>query len=357
MKTTGTRSLLRIALAPVAWPAVLLYAMGVRLKDAAYQMRLATPRQLSWPVISIGNLSVGGTGKTPLTLLLARLLETRGWSVDVLSRGYRRQNDQIARVRAQEDWRKFGDEPFLLARHGLAVYVGANRFLAGLLAEADGARDEHKRSIHILDDGFQHRQLTRSVEIVLLRRGDLHDEMLPLGRLRDPLAALERADICVLRAEEADLASRVLDLMRQTDPARIWIVERRTIIFAGSELAAPANSALAFCAIGDPVSFFSGLRDAAVDVKTEIAFRDHHVYTLADVERLKSTARKSGAKYLITTEKDAIRISEPLRLEITREFPLLIAGLELSLQDESKCMATLESLLHRPQAGSRRQSR
>lgn len=357
MKTTGTRSLLRIALAPVAWPAVLLYAMGVRLKDAAYQLRLARPRQLSWPVISIGNLSVGGTGKTPLTLLLARLLQARGWSVDVLSRGYHRQSDQIARVHVQEDWQKFGDEPFLLARQGLAVYVGADRYQAGLLAESEGARGERNRPIHILDDGFQHRQLTRSVEIVLLRRHDLQDEMLPLGRLRDPLAALERADICVLRAEDADLVPRVLDLMCRKDPARIWIVERRTVVSAESGSPAPANSALAFCAIGDPAGFFAGLRDAAVDFKAEIAFRDHHVYTLPDIERLKTATRSSGAKCLITTEKDSVRISELLRLEITREFPLLVAELKLSLQNESICMATLESLLRRSQAGSHRRSR
>lgn len=339
------RAILKITLAPVAWPAVLLYALIVRIKDAGYRTRLLRPKQLSCPVISIGNLSVGGTGKTPLVLLLSRLLEARGWSIDVLSRGYRRQSSEVVRVNPENGWHAFGDEPFFLAQQGLAVYVGADRYRAGLLAESDSARAKQVRPLHILDDGFQHRRLARSVDIVLLHRHDLQDEMLPLGRLREPLAALERADICVLRSEDADLTTRVLQLMGHTDPSRVWIVQRKTTIPKGTTSLATGKLAFAFCAIGDADGFFKGLRDAGVSVREQIAFRDHHVYTAADVALLKTAARKSGAQFLITTEKDAIRISTDLRQKMETDFPLTTAGLDVTLQYKSGCIDLLERIL------------
>ncbi|MGC1781325.1 MAG: tetraacyldisaccharide 4'-kinase [Acidobacteriaceae bacterium] len=346
--TLRGNSLLRLAVSPFVWPLVLLYAAGVRLKNAAHDLGISRARRLAWPVISVGNLSVGGTGKTPMVLLLARLLQERGWFVDVLSRGYGRASNRVAHVSPDGDWRQFGDEPYLMAQQGISVLVGAERFEAGALAEDDGVKDTcHPitRRLHILDDGFQHRRLARSLDIVLLRRRDLEDEMLPLGRLREPLSALERADICVLRAEDADLTARVLRLMRQSDPARVWIVERRTILPASAMLPRPIPSAFAFCAIGDPSGFFHGLLQAGATIQTEITFRDHHVYTQGDIERLKIAARDSRAKCFVTTEKDAVRLSSRLRSQLEQEIPVIVAGLELSLRDEARCMATLESLI------------
>lgn len=341
-------SLLRLALAPFVWPLVLVYATGIRLKNAAYDLRIRKPRRLRWPVISVGNLSMGGTGKTPMVLLLARLLQERGWSVDVLSRGYGRDSPHVSQVdpNMQENAaEKFGDEPLLMARRGISVYVGTHRYQAGLLAERNTADPVGPHRLHILDDGFQHRRLARSVDIVLLQREDFEDEMLPLGRLREPLSALERADICVLRAEDADLTMRVLQLMRQSDPARVWIVERRTMLPATAMLGGIIPAALAFCAVGNPSGFSKGLCDAGVTVQKEIAFRDHHVYTQTDIARLKVAARDSHARFFITTEKDSVRLSSRLRSQLEEEIPLIVAGLELSLQDEATCMATLESLI------------
>lgn len=333
---------------PLLIPFVLLYAMVVRFKNAAYHRRLLRPAHLSWPVLSVGNLSVGGTGKTPVALLLARLLSERGLAVDVLSRGYGRSSTATRKVDIKGAPEEFGDEPLLMARHGVAVYVGTDRYQAGKLAEQSEASTPR---LHILDDGFQHRRLARAVDIVLLQRGDLEDDMLPAGRLREPLSALERADICILRLEEAAIAERALLLMRQSDPARIWLVERRTT------LPAPWNAAqkvLAFCAIGDPQGFFQGLRAAGAQLVGEIAFRDHHAYTHQDVARLRAAASKSGAQFFVTTEKDNVRLPQVLRAELESESPLVIAGLEISLCEEARSIALLESLIaNRLQAAPR----
>lgn len=345
MKPSRGKPFIWRIVSPLVWPFVLLYAMGVRLKTSAYDFRLFKARHLSWPVISVGNLSVGGTGKTPVVLLLAKLLEARGWGVDVLSRGYGRSSQHIVRVDPQGQAEQFGDEPLLMSRHGVSTCVGADRYQAGLLAEKETRTEidpANGHRLHLLDDGFQHRKLARAIDIVLLQRADLEDDMLPAGRLREPLCALERADICVLRAENADLKERVLQLMRQTDPARIWIVERQTTL---PSLTHPIQKALAFCAIGDPHGFFHGLQQAGIDIEKKIAFRDHHVYTLKDISRLRDAALSSGAQCFVTTEKDNVRLTANLRAELEKDLPLIVAGLAVSLREEVRSMATLESLL------------
>lgn len=341
----SAKPLLWRILSPLTFPFVLVFALVVRIKNAAYDLGWIKSRQLSHPVLSVGNLSVGGTGKTPMVLLLAGLLESRGWSIDVISRGYGRSSRDVLRVHPESAKEVavevFGDEPLLMAQQGLSVYVGADRYQAGLLAERN-AGSASRGMVHILDDGFQHRRLARTVDIVLVRGVDLEDDMLPAGRLREPLCALERADICVLRAEDADLRRRVLELMRRSDPARVWVIERRTVV------SAEAKAAIAFCGIGDPQGFAGELRQAGVDVKNMFFFRDHHVYTEKDIERLKQAARSCGAKCFLTTEKDSVRLAKHMRAELEAVLPVRVAGLELTLQDEKRAMELLESLLREP---------
>ena len=345
MNPSREKPVLMRILSPLALPFALLYGTAIRLKNESYDLERSKPRRLSWPVLSVGNLSVGGTGKTPAVLLLTELLEARGWSVDVLSRGYGRTSHRVSHVNPHINEKnaaeEFGDEPLLMARRGVSVYVGAGRYQAGLLAERNTSATS-PRSIHLLDDGFQHRKLARAVDIVLLQRSDLEDKLLPAGRLRESLCALERADICVLRAEDADLQDRVLRLMHQTDAARVWIIERRTVL---PNVASPA---LAFCSIGDPRGFFQALKQAGADLKKEIAFRDHHSYTVRDINRLKQAARSSGALCFVTTEKDSMRLAAPLRADLEADLPVIVAGLELTLREEAASIALLESLLARP---------
>ncbi len=322
------------------FPLVPLYATGVRWKNAAYNYGMIRPQLLGWPVVSVGNLSMGGTGKTPLVMLLARQLAERGWYADVLSRGYGRAGRTVARVNPSGEAVEYGDEPLLMARRGLPVFVATQRYLAGRLAEEVGEHSLPQRRIHLLDDGFQHRQLARAVDIVLLRRDDLEDEMLPAGRLREPLRSLERADICVLCAEDADLIGRVQSYMRQPDPSRVWLMERAITLPARA-----GRNPLAFCAVGDPHSFFQSLRRVGMHPAAEIAFRDHHLYAPSDMELLMKRARSTGADGWITTEKDLARLSPELRAELEREFPLAVAELQVSLRAADRAMALLEELL------------
>lgn len=170
---------------PWARPLVSLYAAALGLKDALRRVGVLRVRALQWPVVSVGSLSAGGAGKTPVVIALARLLHEAGWTVDVLSRGYGREGRGAEQVRAGADRSavRFGDEPVLIAQQTeLPVWVGADRFAAGVRAEAAAASG--LRGVHLLDDGFQHRRLARAIDIVLVTAEDLGDMMLPAGNLR-----------------------------------------------------------------------------------------------------------------------------------------------------------------------------
>ncbi len=286
-----------------------------------------------------------------MVLLLADRLKTLGWTVDVLSRGYGRSSQKVERVDPLGTPEEYGDEPLLMARHGLSVYVGADRTQPGRLAESVGDADPRSsRSLHILDDGFQHRKLARAIDMVLVQRTDLDGHLLPAGRLRESSRALGRADICVLRAEDSDLdpslVNRVLNMMQPSnadrDPARVWIVERKTTLPA---TAVAISKAVAFCAIGDANGFFHGLRKAGIDPQATIAFRDHHIYTKKDIERLQATARRSGAQCFLTTEKDGVRLTDAFRADLEKVCPLVLAGLEVSLREETRSIEMLNALL------------
>ena len=182
-------------------PLELVYGSVVRARNARFDR---TPAQrLRWPVVSIGNLSVGGAGKTPLVICLARLLQREGWQSRRLVARLRTITRTVERVDTAGSAERFGDEPLLIARStGVPVYVGASRYEAG---RAGGKRNGGAQGVHLLDDGFQHRQLARDLDIVVIHRSDLQQRLLPAGRLREPLASLRRAGVIVLRQEDAEL--------------------------------------------------------------------------------------------------------------------------------------------------------
>jgi tetraacyldisaccharide 4'-kinase len=207
-------------------PLVPLYAAVQALNDAAYARGLRRVEKLKWPVVSVGNLSVGGAGKTPFVIALAQVLTQRGWTVDVLSRGYGRASDAVERVDTaivDDPARRYGDEPWLIAQQAdVSVFVGCTRSAAGRLAESTLVDAGSAGHVHLLDDGMQHRGLARDAEIVLLHRSDFRTALLPAGRLREPLAVLERADFVVLREEDSELAERARRWMRPD--AQIWMI-------------------------------------------------------------------------------------------------------------------------------------
>jgi tetraacyldisaccharide 4'-kinase len=182
----------RLTLNPLAG----LYGAATALRNVLFDRGLLTSRRLERPVVSVGNLSAGGSGKTPFVIALGELLKARGIGFDVLSRGYRRKTRGVLVVESDGSSADFGDEPLLIARWlGVPVIVGESRYEAGRVAER-----KFQSQLHILDDGFQHRSLVRDFDIVLMTAPDFEDKMLPTGRLREPLSSLARADAVVLPA-------------------------------------------------------------------------------------------------------------------------------------------------------------
>jgi tetraacyldisaccharide 4'-kinase len=334
---------------PLLLPLVPLYRLGLSLRELRLRRGWEPVRRLRYPVISVGNLSTGGSGKTPFTIVLAKLLAAKGFHVDVLSRGYGRLSKSAARVRFDGTVKDFGDEPLLIAREtGAPVYVAPQRYEAGLLAEADFAREHTDRAaqrapaVHILDDGFQHRQLARDINIVLLNRDDWRDHLLPAGNLRETLAALRRAHAIALPADQPDL-ERQLKAANLTAPA--WRIHRRMEV-------SPADGPVAaFCGIARPDQFFAGLKAAGLLVATRTAFRDHHRYTTSDIDGLISSAKASGATAIITTDKDRIRL-ENLASNFSDDMPLVTARLTIEIEGEAAFVDWLTARFATPAAAS-----
>ncbi len=319
------------ALLPLQAP----YALALALKNSAYTQGWLPQRQLAWPVISIGNLSVGGAGKTPVVIALANVLTAGGLQVDVLSRGYGRKSPQtVERVPSDGDALRFGDEPLLITQAAqVPVYVGASRWAAGALAEREAAT-AHETNIHLLDDGFQHRKLARSVDIVVVHPADLKDRLLPAGRLREPLSALHRADFLILREDDAtsEAALRVKGIRKP-----VWRMRRKL------QVPTVSGSAVAFCAIAHPQEFFTSLRAHGITLTGTLAFRDHHRFHPRDLNAIAKSAQ--GAAALLTTEKDWVRLSSQARRQLSRVAPLLAVPLRAELIDAEACIAALCDLL------------
>lgn len=315
-------------------PLAALYALAVTAKNWGYDRGLLPVRSLGWPVVSVGNVSVGGAGKTPVVMELARLLKGRAVPVDVLSRGYGRADTRrVERVKADGDAGRYGDEPLLIARGaGVPVYVGASRWAAGRLAESESGAD----GVHLLDDGLQHRKLARAVDIVVVHPGDRTDCLLPEGRLREPFGALGRADFLVLR-EEDDASEAALHRLGIRKP--VWRVRRTPV----PPLLPSDGDVVAFCGIAHPEEFFEGLRGQGAVLRDTLAFRDHGRFGPRELERIAALGRGAGA--LLTTEKDLVRLSGSARRRLSAVAPLHAVPLRAELLDGEACVAALLRLL------------
>jgi tetraacyldisaccharide 4'-kinase len=293
----------------------------------------------------VGNLSVGGAGKTSFVIALARALTERGWLVDVLSRGYGRTSDAVERVVGEsldDPAARYGDEPLLIAeRAAVPVFVGRERAAAGRLAETTLVDVGGTRHVHLLDDGMQHRGLARDAEIVVLHRSDFCTALLPAGRLREPLAALERADFVVLREEDMDLAGRARRWMRGEAHAdcQIWTIRREL------EVPASQGAAMVFSAIAHPEEFVKALGSKGVEIAATRAWRDHHRFTDRDVARLCDAAVQERARCFVTTEKDLARLTKVQRARLNETAPLLAAVLTVRLREPEAALIALEQRL------------
>ena len=299
-----------------------IYAAATR-----WRRRHTRQLELSRPVVSIGNIAVGGRAKTPMVELVARALLEAGERPAILSRGYGRERavDRPLIVRDAEGMRgtlaESGDEPLMLAERldGAIVVVHADRARAGGQAQALGA------TVHVLDDGFQHLRLARDIDIVMLDGADLSDVVMPAGRLREPLDALEHADAIVVVDETAE--------ERAKTAAAVQVPGARMFTAARSVPAPPPElrdvRAFFVSGVANHQQAFGAVRAAGWRVEAERGFKDHHRYTRADVDAIARDAAAANAAFVLTTAKDAVRLREVW----TNALPLHIAELVLQMDE------------------------
>lgn len=311
-------------------PLSVLYGAVTRTRLSLYRRGTFRSTKLDRPVISVGNITTGGTGKTPLVEWVARTVAAEGKKVCILTRGYGRDNPERQVVVSDgtnmlANPSDAGDEPFLLATNLLgiaAVISNANRIEA-----ATGALKHLGTDCFVLDDGFQHLRIERDLNIVTIDAtnpwGGGH--LLPYGRLREPLSSLSRADCVVItRTDQANnVAALREEIVRHTRNVPIFN-SRMRIKNAAAAIPSPVA---AFCAVGNPRSFFNQVPQ---EVVLEKAFRDHHRYSQADVDSLSEAARRAGAHSLVTTAKDAVKLKS-----FSFSLPLFVIEIEPEIENEA----------------------
>jgi tetraacyldisaccharide 4'-kinase len=304
-----------------------LYGQVMRLRRRRVERQPERQRRLARPVISVGNLSMGGTGKTPIVAAVAQHLVDAGERPAILSRGYGRadQRDGVVVVSdgtaIKESIERSGDEPLMLARRvpRAAVCVCPDRHLAGTLAER-----QLGCTVHILDDGFQHIELARNLDILVTTAGEIpNGRVIPMGRLREPKDAAARAHFLVVTdATPGAAAAEAWTLGIQQSCGALRMLSAPIAIGKPEGLSPQGQKVLAVAGIAHPDRFVAMLRDAGWNVVGSMAFPDHHRYTAHDLTAIEAKRKSSGADVIFTTDKDAVRLGsfEAYRVPLTIQF-------------------------------------
>jgi tetraacyldisaccharide 4'-kinase len=326
---------------PLLWAGSIPYGWAIRWRNARYNRGAAEIHQAGVPVVSIGNLTVGGTGKTPMVQWLAQHLRREGVRVAILSRGYGAEQDAV------------NDEALELE---LALPDVPHLQNPDRAASAAVAVEELAAQLLLLDDGFQHRRLARDLDIVLLDASEPFgfDYLLPRGTLREPVESLSRAQVIVLsRADMADAAARqsIRQRVSSLNPGAMWCeVEHRAAGLLDSTGGAESLESIAgqpvaaFCGIGNPAGFRHTLQSLGCQIAAWREFPDHHNYTRADVDQLSRMISDAGARQVLCTRKDLVK----LRVPTLGAAPLRAVSVELQcLSGENELVAALAPLIER----------
>lgn len=306
----------------IAYVLSFFYRLIINFRNWLYDHRLLKEVKLPCPVISVGNITVGGTGKTPCVIMLAQMLQENGFKPAILSRGYGGKNINTANIVSDGnkillDSETAGDEPFLIAQvlKGIPVITGAKRIVTGKTAIR-----QFGANVLICDDAMQHRQIFRDINLVLLDGQNLQENnhILPRGRLREPISELKRASAIVLtRANEARQTNDQIEKLVQTENIPIFrSIHKPKDIVKGDCGAQKSISELkekkvcAFCGIANPDSFKKTLSDAQAQVLSFDIFSDHHRYNKNELEKIKTRFIDCHADFLISTQKDGTRLQE-----------------------------------------------
>ena len=299
----------------ILFPLALFYWATIFWRNILYNYRFFVSRKLPTKIISVGNITTGGTGKTPTVIYLAKNLIAKKHRIAILSRGYGRKTAGTQLVtdgkKKVDDWRNFGDEATLMSQKlsGVPIVVDENRYRGGLFLV-----DKFKPDIIILDDGFQHRSLERDIDIVLVNSQDQPEEhkMIPYGKLREPLRHLNRADMLILTKTNLIEPSAYLKGLTHKQTAPVFnssVYFNKTLVHYDKDIIVDGiTSALAISGIGDPQSFHKTLEEAGVNICDTIAFIDHHNYVQKDIDEILNKAQRCKADILITTEKDLVKL-------------------------------------------------
>lgn len=339
-----------IALTPIST----LYGAAMTARRAFYGSGRFTIHHLGAPVISVGNLTMGGTGKTPLVEWIARELAQSGKRVCILTRGYGRQtasartivsdgNEIIAEVS------EAGDEPLLLAERlkGLAAVISDS----DRVAAAEWARANLKSDVFVLDDGFQHLRVTRDLNIATVDATNPwgNGKLLPAGILRESPAQLARADCIVITRADDPKATEALqrEVATLSKGARIFTSRMRlsgvrAVNSPSNDQEIKAKKVAAFCALGNPDSFFSLLRRAGYELVYTQAFRDHHRYEQSDLDPLQMKAASAGAQVLLTTAKDEVKLRS-----LAFNLACFTADIEMEIDDSQAFREIIQRTLNR----------
>jgi tetraacyldisaccharide 4'-kinase len=317
------------------WPFSVVYGVAARLHAWLYAQGIYTTKRLNTPVISVGNLTVGGTGKTPMVLWLAERYLAEGKRVAILSRGYRGTGGTSDEVEMMKG--RLGDR--------VVFGVGPDRYL-----EARRIETEQPVSVFLLDDGFQHLELARDVDLVLVDSTTFDSKkwLLPAGSMREPLSAVRRASAVVLTrmsSERSDSATR--QSIHEVADVPTFSAETKLLGYRHvgngqhanlEEDALPPQPVFAFCGIGNPSAFLSDLKRWGIMIAGQQVFGDHHSYSAHDTKVLEAHAQRVGAKSLLTTEKDVQNLKK-LRFS---ELPLYCCRIALELRDDKELCLLLK---------------
>jgi tetraacyldisaccharide 4'-kinase len=341
-------------------PLSLLYGAATRARLALYRAGGIKTTRVPVPVISVGNITTGGTGKTPLVAWVARQLADMDQRVCILTRGYGRENEaeQVVvsdGVRVLAGAREGGDEPRLLAEMlegKAAVISNSNR-----VAAARWAIETLQSTVFVLDDGFQHLALARELDLLVIDATNPWGggRLLPGGRLREPLSGLARADAIVITRSElaADVDALNEEAKRLSSGRPVFIATTKQTRLRPLDSREIANSVnipqpvAAFCGIGNPQAFFAQLRNNHSVAHTK-SFRDHHTYTQSDIDAFVADARGNKAQSIVTTAKDAVKL-----VGLKFEIPCYVSEIDLSFDNEQELIGMLRNVveLRRPQQG------
>lgn len=328
------------------------YGVITRARLAAYEHGLLKKTKLGVPVISVGNITTGGTGKTPLVEWLCRVLAREGRKVTILTRGYGRVNPGHRVVVSDgmnvlTNVQEAGDEPQLLAENlkGIAAVIcDSHRSAAGRWAI-----DRLGSDVFVLDDGFQHLQLARDLNILTLDATNPWGgrNPLPYGRMREPSSSLARADCVILtRTEQSDDLNALKDEIQHITDSPIFTSRMKTTLIRRLDSADPEKiesvnqPLMAFCGVGNPHSFFNHLEQEGLTVAHSRAFSDHHRYQQPDIDILVEEAEKHGATALITTAKDAVKIRN-----LAFALPCHLLEIEITIDQEDRLVSMIQAAI------------